>query len=240
MEKRCRRCGQIKSIEEFHKRANARDKHMSWCKSCSKAHDLAYRQAHPKEVAAYQCAYAKAHRKEIAEHRRANRLAYPEIAEKDRAYKLAHIKEAIEQRHTYQLTHAGEIAKQARAYRLAHPEIYAKQARIFRLTYPEKVARCLRAWQLANPDRKADIEAHRRARKLAAFIEPVSRLQVYARDGGRCHVCGKKVDPKHWQIDHLVPLSLGGEHSYRNVAVACPKCNQRRYNTGPAQLRLFG
>jgi len=31
----------------------------------------------------------------------------------------------------------------------------------------------------------------------------------------------------------------GGEHSYRNVAVAHPACNLGRGSTGPAQLRMI-
>jgi 5-methylcytosine-specific restriction endonuclease McrA len=35
----------------------------------------------------------------------------------------------------------------------------------------------------------------------------------------------KKVDPANWHLDHVVPLSRGGEHSYANVQVAHPFCN---------------
>jgi hypothetical protein len=79
----------------------------------------------------------------------------------------------------------------------------------------------------------------RRAQKLSAFVESFTRREIYERDGGRCHICGKKVDPNNWHLDHLIPLSLGGEHSKRNVAVAHPYCNLRRNNRGPAQLRIL-
>ena len=59
------------------------------------------------------------------------------------------------------------------------------------------------------------------------------RQKVFARDKWTCHICGKKVrktaryprDPEMASLDHLVPIALGGEHSYANVACAHLRCN---------------
>ncbi|MCK4518139.1 HNH endonuclease [Candidatus Babeliales bacterium] len=43
-------------------------------------------------------------------------------------------------------------------------------------------------------------------------------------------------------IDHVIPLSCGGEHSYRNTQLACFRCNSIKGNgsvDGGEQLRLF-
>jgi 5-methylcytosine-specific restriction endonuclease McrA len=50
---------------------------------------------------------------------------------------------------------------------------------------------------------------------------PLSRKGVFLRDGGRCQYCGKKAE----SIDHVVPRSRGGEHSWENVVAACSRCN---------------
>ncbi len=57
--------------------------------------------------------------------------------------------------------------------------------------------------------------------------------EIFERDGWRCHLCGDKVDPtvdrRHPDgatIDHLVPISLGGEDEPANVATAHWKCNR--------------
>lgn len=71
-------------------------------------------------------------------------------------------------------------------------------------------------------------------------MERIYRAKVWERDRGRCHICGQMADPKEWHLEHIVPLSRGGEHSYRNVAVAHPACNQRKYANVPARLRLEG
>jgi len=73
----------------------------------------------------------------------------------------------------------------------------------------------------------------RKARKRAATVESVNPTRVFERDGWLCHLCGTKTDkakrgtyhPKAPELDHIVPLSKGGAHSYANTACAHRKCN---------------
>jgi 5-methylcytosine-specific restriction endonuclease McrA len=68
----------------------------------------------------------------------------------------------------------------------------------------------------------------------------VSRAYIIERDGGRCHICRKKPAPEDIHLDHLVPLSCGGEHTPENLRVACASCNMSRQHRGSAQLLLLG
>lgn len=93
-----------------------------------------------------------------------------------------------------------------------------------------------------------DKRARRRARLAGARVGRVDRERVFVRDGYRCHLCGVKTSPsavvpdlRAPTLDHIVPLSLGGEHSMVNVACACFGCNSRKSNVGFGdQLALFG
>lgn len=59
--------------------------------------------------------------------------------------------------------------------------------------------------------------------------------KLIERDGLTCYLCGKTCDTsdKRWgsfgpdypTIDHVVPLSKGGTHTWDNVRVACGECN---------------
>lgn len=137
--------------------------------------------------------------------------------------------------------HADDVREYSRRYRVEHPERISAYNKKYRAENRDFVAFAMRRWQLAHPERLREIDANRRARKLDAWVEDVDRLVVYERDGGRCHICGESVERKGFHLDHLVPLSCGGEHSYRNVALAHPKCNMSR-GAGriPAQLLLLG
>lgn len=72
-----------------------------------------------------------------------------------------------------------------------------------------------------------------RARLKAAYVECVDPIKVFERDGWRCHLCGRHTPrklrgsyrPNAPELDHIVPLSVGGDHSYRNTACACRACN---------------
>jgi 5-methylcytosine-specific restriction endonuclease McrA len=49
----------------------------------------------------------------------------------------------------------------------------------------------------------------------------LSRRGVFLRDSGKCQYCGKRAD----SIDHVVPRSRGGPHTWDNVVAACGRCN---------------
>lgn len=88
----------------------------------------------------------------------------------------------------------------------------------------------------------------RRAAKHGATAEKFTPLEIFERDGWRCGICGRKVDrdldwphPKSASLDHVEPLSRGGEHSRANTRLAHLDCNIQRGNRGgDEQLSLVG
>lgn len=126
------------------------------------------------------------------------------------------------------------------AYRVANAEkIRAAKAAHYEANRDSVLARNAE-WRSAHPEAIRINNDRRRARQYAAITERIYRARVWERDNGRCHICGKKADPANWHLDHIVPLSRGGEHSYPNVAVSHPTCNLRKGASGSAQLRLRG
>jgi 5-methylcytosine-specific restriction endonuclease McrA len=87
------------------------------------------------------------------------------------------------------------------------------------------------AWKKKNPDKvKTARNTYRARKKNAPVVEPVSRAKVYKRDKGICGICGKKVSAFHFHVDHVVPLSRGGSHTYGNTQTSHPSCNQKKGN----------
>jgi len=84
-------------------------------------------------------------------------------------------------------------------------------------------------------------------RKRVATIEPVNATKVFDRDGWRCQLCKCFTPRKHRgtyhprapELDHIVPLAAGGEHSYRNTQCTCRKCNSAKGSKPLGQLRLM-
>jgi len=88
----------------------------------------------------------------------------------------------------------------------------------------------------------------RRARMRNAYIEQVDPSVVAKRDKYKCHICRKRVnmqleynDKYSATMDHLIPLSLGGDHTYANMRLAHRTCNSSKGNRAVnEQLLLFG
>lgn len=52
------------------------------------------------------------------------------------------------------------------------------------------------------------------------------RLNIYNKHNGRCGYCGEKIDIKDMQVDHVIPLRVGGADTIDNMICACRSCNQ--------------
>jgi 5-methylcytosine-specific restriction endonuclease McrA len=53
---------------------------------------------------------------------------------------------------------------------------------------------------------------------------PLNRRAVFARDGHRCQYCGAAAE----NLDHVIPRSKGGPHTWDNVVASCTPCNARK------------
>lgn len=88
-----------------------------------------------------------------------------------------------------------------------------------------------------------------RKRKLRADrVDRFDDEEIFERDRWVCQLCGKRArrgakapHPMAPTIDHIIPLSRGGEHSKANVQCAHLQCNARKNVTAcGSQLRLIG
>lgn len=138
--------------------------------------------------------------------------------------------------------HARELQ---RLYIQKHAETLREWHRQHHQKNRERKQEQSKAWAKNNPEkaRAYSHKAHlnRRAKKRAAFIESVDPEVVFKRDKGKCGICKKRVDPNsRWDVDHIIPISKGGAHSYDNVQVAHGRCNRIKHAKLPkGQPTLF-
>jgi len=69
-----------------------------------------------------------------------------------------------------------------------------------------------------------------------AFLR-ANRIAAWEASGGVCAYCGHATPDDLRTIDHVMPLSLGGERSRRNTVPSCRTCNQRKANLTLEQFR---
>jgi len=62
----------------------------------------------------------------------------------------------------------------------------------------------------------------------------LSRRAVFIRDHHLCQYCGSAAE----NVDHVIPRSRGGTHTWDNVVAACKRCNSRKENRLPAEVGM--
>lgn len=62
----------------------------------------------------------------------------------------------------------------------------------------------------------------------------LSRRAVFVRDRFECQYCGSAAE----NVDHVLPRSRGGTHTWENVVAACRPCNTRKENRTPKEAGM--
>lgn len=66
------------------------------------------------------------------------------------------------------------------------------------------------------------------------------RKYVYQRDNYQCKSCGKTQHEIILNIDHIIPLALGGSNDISNLQTLCVTCNvQKKHYLDPRFKRYF-
>ena len=63
---------------------------------------------------------------------------------------------------------------------------------------------------------------------------PLNRRAVFARDASTCQYCADRAE----NLDHVIPRSRGGTHTWENVVAACRSCNSKKGNRFPREAGM--
>ena len=86
---------------------------------------------------------------------------------------------------------------------------------------------------------------HKRRNRLRDRSECTGKelAQVYIRDNMECQCCGVKCDngldcnsDLYPNLDHMIPLAMGGWHGLDNIELLCRKCNMEKHDSAPDWL----
>lgn len=108
-------------------------------------------------------------------------------------------------------------------------------------TYYEKNRDALRAkaaaWRIDNPDKRAIHRANRRARKAASGGRLSRGLvqRLHSLQRGLCACCRLPLGDD-FQVDHIMPLALGGANSDENIQLLRAACNNLKRAKHPIEF----
>ncbi|HEY9626767.1 MAG TPA: HNH endonuclease [Coleofasciculaceae cyanobacterium] len=84
-------------------------------------------------------------------------------------------------------------------------------------------------WQVRSPNLVLQVPEHIRLTmgnpERIWKVPPVNRRELLRRDNHVCQYCGSA---KNLTIDHVIPRSKGGLHTWDNVVTACETCNNKK------------
>jgi hypothetical protein len=95
----------------------------------------------------------------------------------------------------------------------------------YRIYLPEEIAICRDAMSKVQQKELPRIDPKR---ELDFYNIKENRLKVFERDKYMCHYCKKQLTRFSATLDHIQPVSKGGDNSYDNLITACLLCNSQR------------
>ena len=150
----------------------------------------------------------------------------------------ANKREVLAQKAVYYAANREKVAIQKAVYYVANRGKVLERIAAYQAAHPEKVREWKAAYRAAHLEKVRALTAVFRARKAGApVIERYSRVDIFHRDGWLCQICGRftnrrvhiprgePYDPMRPTVDHIVPLSKGGDHLMANAQTAHARCN---------------
>lgn len=120
-----------------------------------------------------------------------------------------------------------------------HEDPKASNERAFqwRQRNPEKRAEIGKRWQRANLDKCAGYSRLRQEREKNApgFFGATDIVRIYLSQNGLCACCGTALECR-FEVDHVMPLALGGTNWPGNLQFLCGGCNRLKGAQHPSDF----
>jgi 5-methylcytosine-specific restriction endonuclease McrA len=122
-------------------------------------------------------------------------------------------------------------------YDAIHKDVKREYDRQYREEHPEKRQAAQKAWRAANRSKTRAYKQQRRAQIKGGLVEDFTDIEIFERDHWICGICGEMIDsvigyPDSLSpfLDHIVPLTKGGNHTRDNCQASHLRCNISKGN----------
>lgn len=206
----CKTCGVLKPIECFH-RCRGRHGKIYYRHQCRDCFNKSRRQ------------YQKNNRKRVSA---SNKQHYKNNREKLRQYKKRHYRE-----------NRKRILARVKQYREDNPEkrkqyhkdnrdhLSASRKRYYRENR-ERELTSSKQWKENNPEKNREYNHRRRSLRMnnggTLTAQDIRMIKTKNTECAICHSAG------NLELDHIIPLSLGGRNEPQNIQVLCKHCNSSK------------
>lgn len=102
-----------------------------------------------------------------------------------------------------------------------------REGTLYKISIPDEIPMCK---ELMSQKAKEEVAAVDTRKELDFYNVAENRKTVFERDGYKCHYCCKQLTRFSATLDHIQPVSKGGDNSFDNLITACLHCNAERGN----------
>jgi hypothetical protein len=102
-----------------------------------------------------------------------------------------------------------------------------REGTLYKVFLPEEISSCQERMKKAKAEKVEPIDTKK---ELDYYNIRENRLKVFERDGYKCHYCNMQLTRFTATLDHIQPVSKGGDNSFDNLVTSCLHCNSRRSN----------
>ena len=111
-----------------------------------------------------------------------------------------------------------------------------REGTLYKVALPEEIELCRERMRAKAVVAVPEIDV---AGELDYYNIAENRLKVFERDSYQCHYCNKQLTRFTATLDHIQPVSEGGDNSLHNLTTACLHCNSRR-GSRPVMEAIIG
>ena len=141
----------------------------------------------------------------------------------------------------YYLEKSKEIRKKRIERYYSQPEVEREKRKEYYLKNSDKEKSYSKFIRKNKPEKKRESERRRRTLKKNGNVQKYKESEVLDLYGWVCHICNGFINPAasrsagigDWElglhIDHLIPISKGGEDSLSNVRPSHAVCNLKKH-----------
>ena len=98
---------------------------------------------------------------------------------------------------------------------------------MYKVNLPDEIQSCI---EREKAQKTVDDQPVDENKELDYYNVSENRLKIFERDGFKCYYCTKQLTRFSAALDHIQPVSKGGDNSFENLTTSCLHCNSQRGN----------